>query len=143
MSPASGSLNRADVPASAPSIARKGERVIVVDDEGLAPEIRRGDLLCFVPERDLRSLKRGDIVLIHLRGHEFARRFMARVGTNEVRIGDSVGYEDVIPLSDLVGRATRCVREGQERRVWGARENGASEPLGHRLRGWMNSLKLL
>lgn len=143
MASGTGSLDRAEVPSAVvPKVARRGERAVVIDDDGLAPDVKRGDVLCFVPVRDLLSLRRGDIVLIRLRGHLLARRFHARTGAHGARVGDSVGYEDQIPISDVLGRAVRCVRKGETRLVWGARDEGGKEPLSHRLRGWMNSLGL-
>lgn len=144
MASGTGSLDRAEAPPSVGSkVARRGERPVVIEDDGLAPDVKRGDELCFVPVRDLQALRRGDIVLIRLRDHLLARRFQARLGNHGVCVRDSVGYEDHIPLSDVLGRAVRCARKGEVRWVIGVRDESAKEPLSHRLRGWMNSLGLL
>lgn len=93
-------------------LPRRGERVVEIDDDGLAPIIRRGDVVTVVP-LDGNPLKRGDILLFRKRDQVFARRYDGREGTH-VRLCDCVGYDDVVPVSEILGRVVRCTREGQE-----------------------------
>lgn len=118
---------------------KDGRLKVVVNDDALGPDLCRGDVVTVASLTDSKLLARGEILFFRCRERTYARRFAGLDGTNAV-LRDSVGYEDVVPLSEIMGRAVRCERDGDVVTVRGIRDEAARSFL-DRLRAWLTPMR--
>lgn len=112
--------------------SERGLRVTVFDN-AVAPDVVQSDVLFFAAALE-GDLRRGDILLYHLHGRQYVRRFVGMTDTADavmVVMRDSAGWEDMIPWAHVVGRAIRCERDGEPLRASGVR--GAADHWWKRL----------